>query len=170
MFVYKIGTGTYSGLDDPNTQITTTGSDTLSVLPAIPLRLNNVNFNASGQSTTKRDKIIGLANTVGLDAENIIAEVMADVAATNIANYQNKIDLLHDHEYDPDCEYCSSNQFVKEAEEAKTLIEESYRTLRAFEDDLKTIEQKRNAIDIVYITAELDEYKLKTREVKTNEA
>ena len=33
------------------------------------------------------------------------------------------------------------------------------------EDDLKTIQQKRNAIDIVYITAELDEYKLKTREV-----
>ena len=95
LFVYKVGAGTYSGLDDPNTQITTTGSDTLSVLPAIPLRLNNVNFNASGQSTTKRDKIIGLANTVGLDAENIIAEVMADVAATNIANYQNKVDHVY---------------------------------------------------------------------------
>lgn len=95
LFVYKVGAGTYSGLDDPNTQITTTGSDTLSVLPAIPLRLNNVNFNASGQSTTKRDKIIGLADTVGLDAENIIAEVMADVAATNIANYQNKVDHVY---------------------------------------------------------------------------
>jgi hypothetical protein len=95
LFVYKVGAGTYSGLDDPNTQITTTGSDTLSVLPAIPLRLNNVNFNASGQSTTKRDKIIGLANTVGLDAENIITQVMADVAAANIANYQNKVDHVY---------------------------------------------------------------------------
>ncbi len=95
LFIYKVGAGTYSGLDDPNTQITTTGSDTLSVLPAIPLRLNNTNFNASGQSTTKRDKIIGLAKTVGLDAENIITQVMADVAATNIANYENKVDHVY---------------------------------------------------------------------------
>jgi len=95
LFVYKVGAGTYSGLDDPNTQITTTGTETLSVLPAIPLRLNNTNFNASGQSTSKRDSIIGLADTVGLDAENIIDEVMADVAATNIANYQNKVDHVY---------------------------------------------------------------------------
>ena len=87
-----------------------------------------------------------------------------------IANYQNKIDLLHDHEYDPDCEYCSNNQFVKEAEEAKTLIEESRRTLRDFEEDLRLIEQKRNAINIVYLEAELADYNLKFREVKTNAA
>lgn len=86
-----------------------------------------------------------------------------------IANYQSKIDLLHDHEYDPDCEYCSNNQFVKEAEEAKTLIEESRRTLRDFEEDLRMINEKKSAIDIVYIQAELDDYNLKFREVKTNE-
>tara|TARA_R110002012_G_scaffold118346_1_gene266532 strand:+ start:486 stop:3551 length:3066 start_codon:yes stop_codon:yes gene_type:complete len=95
LFVYKVGAGTYSGLDDPNTQITTTGTDTLSVLPAIPLRLNNTNFNASGQNTSKRDKIIALADTLGLDAEDIIAKVMEDVAATNIANYQNKVDHVY---------------------------------------------------------------------------
>tara|TARA_R110000822_G_scaffold100797_14_gene226678 strand:+ start:766 stop:3915 length:3150 start_codon:yes stop_codon:yes gene_type:complete len=86
-----------------------------------------------------------------------------------IANYQNKIDLLHDHEYDPDCEYCSNNQFVKEAEEAKTLIEASRRTLRGFEYDLEMIVKEKNAIDIVYLKAELDNYNLKFREVKTNE-
>ena len=85
-----------------------------------------------------------------------------------IANFQNKIDLLHDHEYDPDCEYCSNNQFVKEAEEAKTLIEESKRTLRDFEEDLRLLEQKRNQINIVYVKAELEDYNLKFREVKTN--
>jgi DNA repair exonuclease SbcCD ATPase subunit/DNA repair exonuclease SbcCD nuclease subunit len=86
-----------------------------------------------------------------------------------ITNYQNKIDLLHDHEYDPNCEYCSDNQFVKEAEEAKTLIEESRETLRGFEYDLEIITQKKNAINIVYIQAELTDYSVKTREVKTNE-
>ena len=41
-----------------------------------------------------------------------------------------KINMLHDHEYDPDCEYCSNNKFVKDATKAKdylpTLEEEIY--------------------------------------------
>ena len=86
-----------------------------------------------------------------------------------IANYQNKIDLLHDHEYDPDCEYCSNNQFVKEAEEAKTLVETSRKTLRGFEYDLELINDKKSAINIIYIEAELQDYSVKTREVNTNE-
>ena len=35
---------------------------------------------------------------------------------------QSKIDLLHDHEYDPDCEFCCNNEFVKQAEQAKVDI------------------------------------------------
>ena len=35
---------------------------------------------------------------------------------------QEKIDNLKDHEYDPDCKYCVSNIFVKEAEEAEKQI------------------------------------------------
>ena len=86
-----------------------------------------------------------------------------------IANYQNKIDLLHDHEYDPDCEYCSNNQFVKEAEEAKTLIKQSKETLKRFEYDLELTNEKKDAINIAYLKAELEDYNLKFREVKTNE-
>tara|TARA_B100001094_G_scaffold331001_1_gene397851 strand:+ start:338 stop:2578 length:2241 start_codon:yes stop_codon:yes gene_type:complete len=86
-----------------------------------------------------------------------------------IANYQNKIDLLHDHEYDPHCEYCASNQFVKEAEEAKTLIVKSQDSLRDFKDDLVEVNKKEEAINIVYIEAELRDYSVKSREVKTNE-
>ena len=37
-------------------------------------------------------------------------------------NLQSKIDMLHDHEYDPDCRFCSDNEFVKKAEEAKVTI------------------------------------------------
>jgi len=86
-----------------------------------------------------------------------------------IANYQNKIDLLHDHEYDPDCEYCSNNQFVKEAEEAKTLVKETREALKDFEYDLELTKDKKGAINITYINAELEDYNLKFREVKTNE-
>jgi DNA repair exonuclease SbcCD ATPase subunit/DNA repair exonuclease SbcCD nuclease subunit len=86
-----------------------------------------------------------------------------------IANYQNKIDLLHDHEYDPECEYCSNNQFVKEAEEAKTLIEKSRAALKDFEYDLELTNEKKQAINITYLNAELQDYNLKAREEKTNE-
>ena len=86
-----------------------------------------------------------------------------------IANYQNKIDLLHDHEYDPDCQYCSNNQFVKEAEQAKSLIVKSQESLSNFEYDLQLINEKKEAINIVYIEAELRDHSVKTREVKTNE-
>ena len=86
-----------------------------------------------------------------------------------IANYQNKIDLLHDHEYDPNCKYCSDNQFVKEAEQAKSLIVKSQELLSNFEYDLQLINEKKEAINIVYIEAELRDHSVKTREVKTNE-
>ena len=33
-----------------------------------------------------------------------------------------KISMLHDHEYDPDCEYCSNNKFVKDATKAKDYL------------------------------------------------
>ena len=60
-----------------------------------------------------------------------------------IQNYQNKIDLLHDHEYDPNCKFCCDNQFVKEAEEAKTLIQNSREALRGFEYDLELTNEKK---------------------------
>jgi len=97
LFIYKVpaagSSGVYTNLDTPSTTMTTAGSDTLSVLPAIPLRLNNTNFNASGQNTAKRDKIIALVDKVGLDAENLIATVMEDVSDASIA--ANKIDHVY---------------------------------------------------------------------------
>ena len=87
-----------------------------------------------------------------------------------IQNYQNKIDLLHDHEYDPNCKFCCDNQFVKEAEEAKTLIEKSRESLRAFEHDLEIIIEKKDAINITYIEAEIGDFKNNSTRIKTNEA
>ena len=37
---------------------------------------------------------------------------------------QGKIDLLDDHEYDPDCSFCCDNKFVKQAQKAKLEIVE----------------------------------------------
>jgi len=53
-----------------------------------------------------------------------------------------KIDMLHDHEYDPDCEYCSNNKFVKDATKAK--------------DYLPTLEEEIEEVEKI-----IDGYKLK---------
>ena len=115
----------------------------------------------SRESQVEKHK--GLLSDISIIERNIRSTKM------EITNYQNKVDLLHDHEYDPECEYCSNNQFVKEAERAKTLIEKSKETLRGLQHDLELTNDKKGAINITYIRAELEEYELKTREVKTNE-
>ena len=53
-----------------------------------------------------------------------------------------KINMLHDHEYDPDCEYCSNNKFVKDATKAK--------------DYLPTLEEEIEEVEKI-----IDGYKLK---------
>jgi len=50
--------------------------------------------------------------------------------------------MLHDHEYDPDCEYCSNNKFVKDATKAK--------------DYLPTLEEEIEEVEKI-----IDGYKLK---------
>jgi len=140
------------------------GESRLKKLIALKERLRSFinEFDAeSRQSQVEEHKV--LLKDISIIERNIRSTKM------EITNYQNKIDLLHDHEYDPDCQYCSNNQFVKEAEEAKTLIEKSSEALKRFEHDLDLTHAKKAAINITYIKAELEDYELKTREVKTNE-
>ena len=140
------------------------GSTSLTKLNALKARLQtylkDFDLESREQLVTKHK---GLLKDISNIERNIRSTKM------EIQNYQNKIDLLHDHEYDPNCKFCCDNQFVKEAEEAKTLIEQSKATLKRFEDDLELIIQKRDEINITYINAELQDYDVKSREVKTNE-
>lgn len=41
-----------------------------------------------------------------------------------------KINMLHDHEYDPNCKYCCDNKFVKDATKAKTISQLLKKRLR----------------------------------------
>ena len=89
-WIYKVGEGTYTNLDDPSEQFGAAGGTSLDILPAIPLRQNNTNFNAT--ATTKSAQITKLVNKIGLDAGTIIDDVMADVASAGISDYNNKVD------------------------------------------------------------------------------
>jgi DNA repair exonuclease SbcCD ATPase subunit len=55
-------------------------------------------------------------------------------------NLQSNIDMLHDHEYDPNCKFCCDNEFVRKAEEAKVTIvsvNDTVETLKSKVLDLK---------------------------------
>ena len=90
IWIYKVGEGTYTDLDEPSQEFGESGSDTMGILPAIPLRINNTNFNAT--ATTKSQQITDLVEKVGLDAPELISSVMDDVADAGISDYNNKVD------------------------------------------------------------------------------
>ena len=73
LFVYKVGDGTYTDLDEPNQDFGGDGSGSLDILPAIPLRINNTNFNAT--ATTKSGQITTLTDKIGLNAPDLISSV-----------------------------------------------------------------------------------------------
>jgi hypothetical protein len=90
LWTYKVGDGTYTDLDDPSEQFGAAGGTSLDILPAIPLRQNNTNFNAT--ATTKSAQITKLVDKIGLDAGDLIDGVMEDVATSGISDYNNKVD------------------------------------------------------------------------------
>jgi DNA repair exonuclease SbcCD ATPase subunit len=53
-----------------------------------------------------------------------------------IDGLQEKIQHLNTHEYDPDCKYCTSNVFVKDALQAKNCIVDEQTILNGYEDEL----------------------------------
>lgn len=62
-------------------------------------------------------------NTYNLIVSQIsVVEPEVKKLVRRIDNLQSKIEMLHDHEYDPDCEFCCNNEFVKAAEQAKIDI------------------------------------------------
>ena len=92
-WIYKVGDGTYTDLDDPSEQFGTSGGTSLDILPAIPLRQNNTNFNAT--ATTKSAQITKLVKKIGLDANELITGVMEDVASSGISDYNDKVDHVY---------------------------------------------------------------------------
>ena len=101
---------------------------------------------------------------------------------------QEKINHLSDHEYDPNCEYCTSNVFVQDAIEAQNTIGAdgdiltefsqkqlqlkttilTYSTVRTDNDALATLKQKhemkRLAIEKQELQIQIIENELQTRE------
>jgi DNA repair exonuclease SbcCD ATPase subunit/DNA repair exonuclease SbcCD nuclease subunit len=80
---------------------------------------------------------------------------------------QSKIDMLHDHEYDPDCRFCSDNEFVKQAEGAKVKIVKVNEKIARQETILKTLEQDYSSEEITRLETMIAAYEEQTNYLKS---
>jgi DNA repair exonuclease SbcCD ATPase subunit/DNA repair exonuclease SbcCD nuclease subunit len=71
---------------------------------------------------------------------------------------QSKIDLLHDHEYDPDCEFCCNNKFVQQAEQAKVDIVEVERDVGVSQEFIKNLESTIQEMGESYLRQEIQDF------------
>ncbi|QDP62123.1 MAG: putative exonuclease subunit 1 [Prokaryotic dsDNA virus sp.] len=82
-------------------------------------------------------------------------------------NTMKKIRMLDNHEYDPDCRFCSDNKFVKDANKAKEAlpsIQEEINTLTSTNEELL---EKMNFLDIDSIRADLQKHEKLTNRKNT---
>lgn len=84
------------------------------------------------------------------------------------AGLQSKIDMLHDHEYDPNCEFCCNNEFVKQAEEAKVKIVEINSKLSSQEMNLKTLSQDYSIDEITQLMAVIEDVRVRKRDLESS--
>ena len=80
---------------------------------------------------------------------------------------QEKIDHLSEHEYDPNCQYCTSNVFVQNAIEAKNTIEADKQILTDIETNINVLEQSLNNLE-KYVTKQVELDKLQ-QQIETYE-
>lgn len=109
------------------------------------------------ESTTAREE---------LDALEIIKSKLketqksVDKAKREKSRLQSKIDMLHDHEYDPNCRFCCDNEFVKKAEEAKVTIVEVNEQIDILNAQILDLKTKASLINEVYSQAVVRDYEV----------
>ena len=85
----------------------------------------NSSYTKYSELTKEFDKETLMKNKERVDdVRNKLTQFEADLRSVKlkVQHCQDKIDNLKDHEYDPNCQFCINNVFVKDAEKAKSLI------------------------------------------------
>jgi DNA repair exonuclease SbcCD ATPase subunit len=67
--------------------------------------------------------------------------------------------MLHNHEYDPDCVYCSSNKFVKDAEKAKKTLPKITGDISDLDNIKGGFEATLEALNVTNVNAEVRDYR-----------
>ena len=71
---------------------------------------------------------------------------------------QSKINLLHDHEYDPNCKFCCDNKFVKQAEAAKIEILNVEESIKAAKSEAEKAEALLLSLGEGYLRKEIQDF------------
>jgi DNA repair exonuclease SbcCD ATPase subunit/DNA repair exonuclease SbcCD nuclease subunit len=86
------------------------------------------------------------------------------------SRFQSKIDMLHDHEYDPDCNFCSNNEFVKKAEEAKVTIVDVIQNIESLNSQMLDLKMKASLFNEVYLKATVKDYEVRKNMLATKKS
>ena len=74
---------------------------------------------------------------------------------SKLKDCNNKIKILGNHRYDPDCTFCCDNQFVKEAQEAKKKAPNFVKEISDIENQIGSLHNQMAAINIENINDRL---------------
>jgi DNA repair exonuclease SbcCD ATPase subunit len=127
-------------------------------------------FNLKQNITDKKIQIKAINVTELQTNLQTLSTLESDIAELNrqwklqhgvINAKQEKINHLSDHEYDPECKYCTSNVFVKNAIEAKNTIDRDKQVLADLAAQITDIDDACDALGI-YRIQESDFNKLKS--------
>jgi DNA repair exonuclease SbcCD ATPase subunit/predicted phosphodiesterase len=77
---------------------------------------------------------------------------------TLVKNLAKTADMLHKHEYDPNCKFCCDNEFVKNAQKAKAELPHNMNLMADLSDQLDDEEEKLEAYDMVAILRNIQKY------------
>ena len=75
-------------------------------------------------------------------------------------NLDAKIELLHDHEYDPNCNFCRDNEFVKQAEQAKIDVGPLVNQLESESERLAMMQKSLKDFDVGSLMGSVSEYEV----------
>jgi len=76
----------------------------------------------------------------------------------DINSYRKKVKLLENHEYDPNCKFCSENKFVKEAHKAKEKLPEMVVEITELRKQSITLLEQIDELDVDRLNDYLDKY------------
>ncbi len=78
---------------------------------------------------------------------------------TVLKNLDKTAAMLHNHKYDPNCEFCCDNEFVKQAEKAKADLPYNMNLMASISDSLDEAIDKFDQFDLKTIESNLEAFK-----------
>jgi len=75
-----------------------------------------------------------------------------------VKNLSKTASMLHNHKYDPDCEFCCDNEFVKQAEKAKADLPYNMNLMADFSDTLDEAVKRLEEFDLNTIESNLQAF------------